>query len=795
MQSFITSLPQGSARYKTTTLRDFGGGLNVVDTQLNMNARFSPVFRNIRRALDGSLSPRWGYKIFADGKDGTVTSITSATYTVDTTNTSKIVNIAEVGHTKVSGDHVNISGFSSAIGGFTTADLTGVFTVTKVDADNWSIRLPTAATSTVSASRDFAHDHNTHVFAGMPINCWYYQDHVICIDSYGCGYKITDLGVVTRIWDDTFARAISGAPNAWTTSNEFCSAAVFKGDLIICNGVDKPIIVNLDGSPEVGFLVDIPTGSNANVPVCRYVIAMPGYLVMAGDPVDTDVVHISHEEASGTWQGDPAPNVATQKNIGAYTGSFNQDIKGIQRFRNFLLAAFDDAIVPLTLGTYDSGGNHVPAISETVSSHGTIAHHSMVSLGNDVLMVDNSGVPGITEAIFASKIRPNRESELVDPLIQNNIQRLTIGESSDRVFALFDKIERQYLLFMPRHQSGVTSDLGYNPISTLEPNDNMIRITFPTPHNLAVSDTFTLSGATAIDGHVSGDLNTTQTVSKVITPYIILIESTGTSVNGAMAGGGASCVVTYIEGDTNVYAYKTVDRLKIKAWGSWDHFQDIWRCGCVTALGRVILGSSSGIFYVMGNDTDPVRGDQYNVSDAVWATSTAYAANDRIRSPVSDIVYNCVEAHTSRVSGTMEQDLLAFPGYWEEYKGRKISWEWETPWADFDKRMELKINKFLGLDVEGFDIFTAQMFTDKVYSSRETGDLLPALQQEFVGGSAGGFGDITAAYGGGFLTADERPVQWEARYKIAKMRFFGETDKDLRFVAMSFAYLGGKLKR
>ena len=45
---------------KTTTLRDFSGGLDVVHDDLNMNSKYSKIERNMFLNIDGTKAKRYG---------------------------------------------------------------------------------------------------------------------------------------------------------------------------------------------------------------------------------------------------------------------------------------------------------------------------------------------------------------------------------------------------------------------------------------------------------------------------------------------------------------------------------------------------------------------------------------------------------------------------------------------------------------------------------------------------------------------------------------------------------------
>ncbi len=830
------------ARLKTTTVRDFNGGWNVVDSDLNLAPRFAKVLDNMFRGDGGFNQIRYGTGAFAAGDDGTITDNGSVSMIV-TTNTiqgsANEVSFEDVAHGLLTGDHVELKDFSADIGGIPKADFTGRFEIIRTDVDNYIIRVGTNSTIPIPAftgnvnldlgsyalagrdiaidlatttdvnldlgtytltsgldvrvgqSRTFNQTYNTHTIAGFIVNCWYFQDNIVVVDTAGEVFRIDGQGTITKIWSDQFARAIGGTPQAWSPMT-FASAAVFKGELILCNGIDKPILIDIDGgAPEVIYLQDIPTGSNINVPIGRYVVSMPEFLVISGDPQNVDRVHISNQGSSGTWQGDAAPNNGTNIDIGQHTPSFNQTIRSITRYRNFMLVIFEDSIIPMTFGVFDENGNHIPTVNDAIEKHGTISHRTVISLGSDLLMADHIGVPSIAQATLTNTIRPDRVSELIDPELQKNIQRLTLGYAEDGAFSLFNPRDRQYMLFIPKHETDATVNIPHNSLETLAVGTGNIRFNIDVPHQLDVDDTFALSGATAHDGITTGELNKTHTVTAVLDDYTFEILTTGSSTNGQLSGGGSSMVIAYIQTETVGYIYHASRISKNRAWArfkGWD-----WRAGCVSQLGRVFFATQRR-FYLMGAREDPVAGDRFNEFDAIWANSTAYVVGFRANDSVFGRTYRCTKAHTSISSGTFESQRIADSSLWEDYEGDEIDFAWELPWADFDKRMEQKQIKFLGLDTKGSARFTVSLFVDNLYDD-DMGVRTPILEQEFIGGSVRGFGGQTTPFGSIALANDERPWPWPARCKIAKLRFDGSTNKPLGIIAISLAYHAGSIYR
>src|SRR5258708_2674154 len=51
---------------KTVTFREWSGGWNVLDSDLNLNPKFSKVQKNTYRGQDGAMAVRWGTRLFSD---------------------------------------------------------------------------------------------------------------------------------------------------------------------------------------------------------------------------------------------------------------------------------------------------------------------------------------------------------------------------------------------------------------------------------------------------------------------------------------------------------------------------------------------------------------------------------------------------------------------------------------------------------------------------------------------------------------------------------------------------------
>lgn len=365
-------IPNKQIRYqqalRTTTLREFSGGWNVLDDDMNLSFKFSTIMENCYADNDGTIRVRQGTRLFAA--------------------------------------------------------CTPYFT------DGASI-----------------------------VNMFYFNEALIVVGSNGQVLKVLGDASVSRIWDATVAATLSGSPAAWGTTT-FCSGADFNGQLILANGSDKPIVIDQDFTVE--YLQDLATFTNINTPICKYVVAFGRYLVMAGDPLEPDRVHISAKDAAGTWYGDPQPNDATRIDVGSVLPGATT-IRGLSAFRGRLVVMFAEGLIFGQLGSYDENGNHVPDFDDGVSGYGSISHRSAISFGDDGLFLDLEGVPSIKRTALSTSFKPERASSLIDPEIKKSLNNLSFETTEDRVFAVHNRSDGQYIVFIPNTDSitTTTETVGY----------------------------------------------------------------------------------------------------------------------------------------------------------------------------------------------------------------------------------------------------------------------------------------------------------------------------------------------
>ena len=349
-----TNTIQRGNRMLDATIRDFSGGWNVVDNDLNLDTKFSKVLQNMQRGIDGSNNVRPGTKLFAETED----------------------HLDEI------------------------------------------------------------------------INCEYFSAHIIVVGRNGKLVAIDANGSVLLIWDDDRASKLKGEPNGWSTTT-FASFAVFNGDLIVCNGINKPLIVKPNLDTE--YLKDLGDDSNANTPIARFVVTHGRYLVMAGSlaPNEEDYLFISNTDTSGTWVGDSGPNDSVTLSLGSRVPSGSQAIKGLGRFRDKLVVAFEDCILPATLGAF-TDDVHNPTLADAIENIGCISHRIMQTVSEDMFTGDINSISSIKRALFTGGITTERTSHLIDPAYHQALVRLNSTVTlEDEVWSVWDSANDNYMVFVP----------------------------------------------------------------------------------------------------------------------------------------------------------------------------------------------------------------------------------------------------------------------------------------------------------------------------------------------------------
>lgn len=342
--------PNARMNLRTDTVRDFSGGWDSVTNELIMPRRFARKLQNMHLDDSGSISVRYGTKLFVD--------------------------------------------------------------------------LATAGMSTI---------------VGME----YFSTYICAVDDRGRVALIQGDGTIYVVWDESIADSYSVRPWSATT---YVSFAQMRNQLVICNGVDKPLAVQTNRA--CNYLVDLGTLLNTRVPIGKYIFAHQRYLIIAGDPLAPSTIYIGSRDTVGTFFGDPPPNDAVNIDLASYI-SGDPTIIGINAFREFLVVAFPNASLVAQLGVY-SGSQHVPRFDDPLQEIGVVAHKTMAFLGDDLFSLDIAGVQSLNRVFVTNKLEPTSMSDRIQPDVVSAVNRTNIfTANATSPFAIYHHNQSTYFLFVP----------------------------------------------------------------------------------------------------------------------------------------------------------------------------------------------------------------------------------------------------------------------------------------------------------------------------------------------------------
>lgn len=519
----------------------------------------------------------------------------------------------------------------------------------------------------------------------------YFYTYICAVDRTGVVALVDGTGTAYVVWSPTVASNLGTVP--WSNNLGFVSFAQLKNQLVICNGVDKPLVVQTNRA--CNYLVDLGTLLNTNVPICKYVFAHQRFLIMAGDPNAPDKLYIGSRDTVGTFYGDPAPNDGVNIELATYiTG--DSTITGLSAFRKNLVIGFPNAMLIAQLGVY-SGSAHQPDIGDPIQEIGITSHNASVFLGDDLFFLDShSGVQSLKRAFVTGELVPAPVSDRISNKLGNALAPLPLYlDNKSAPFATFHHSESLYMLFVPNNES-------------IE--------------------------------HVT---------------------------------------------QTPCFAMVFAPESKIAAWTLFKRWN--WRASCKSVLGELFFAKANEIF-IYGSDTLPLHGD-FIGSQETWSDGTTFS-DDLGWTPISD----------------------------GEIEGLPIPFIWELPWSAFKARGNVKDVHYIQIDTKGTGEYTLKGFVDNIYEELNTGEdwsdetsfsdglgwdpytppLDPAVEMEFVGGDAEGFGLVpfgTGGFGGGRNANEERLYKFPMKGKVIKLRIDGETNKPLSFQSITAYYSMGSIRR
>lgn len=291
---------------------------------------------------------------------------------------------------------------------------------------------------------DIALEANSTILDGV----WFNGRHVV-VTVDGRVVTATEAGVLETIWDSTIAAALPGAPSGWSTGLTSVDFVPFKNEMVIHNGVDKPITIS--SLFVVTYLQDLATGSNTNVPIGRYGCVVSNYHVVAGIDADPTSIVISSKGTAGVFPGDAPPNDSVAIDIGAYTSEDTRAIRGIIGYRTLLVVFFATQSLLIQLGTYNADDEHEPEFNDTLPKFGLLGHRCILPIENDVVFADFDNVNKLSRSIQSGLSTSEHLSELISPHLASHIDELTETQRLYETFMVEDALGREIWLKLDEH--------------------------------------------------------------------------------------------------------------------------------------------------------------------------------------------------------------------------------------------------------------------------------------------------------------------------------------------------------
>lgn len=242
----------------------------------------------------------------------------------------------------------------------------------------------------------------------------------------------------------------------------------------------------------------------------------------------------------------------------------------------------------------------------------------------------------------------------------------------------------------------------------------------------------------------------------------------------------------------DAFVFSSSDKLK---YSSWSQFAGMnWTCGCATQQGRVFYAKGMRVFQ-QGNgvfDDEDYAADRMLDRDTVWMPNTVFDTNSKVFDPVSAMTYIALQPHKSG-PGTFQDDVEGNSALWAVYEGEPIDFTFELPWLDGKDPMRLKQLRFFSASSKGTAKFKLRAWVDNLFKDPD-GALAydPALEMDFIGNDAQGFGYDAGPFGGGRRSNDPRLWKFPVKFKLLKVIMTGSVRKPLTIVTLSYMFSYGK---
>ena len=281
------------------------------------------------------------------------------------------------------------------------------------------------------------------------IDVEYFSFTIVHVFSNGDIFGLDSDGTKVPIWSQEIAAALPDPASGWSDGLITVDFVPYKNELIIHNGIDKPITI--DRELVATYLQDLATGSNVNVPIGKYGCVVSNYHCVGGIPAQPTLIYISAVGTAGTFPGDPAPNDSITVDVGAFAPQGAVEIRGIAGFRANLLIFFQDQTVIVKLGTYNASGVHEPFFPDTMPTFGLLGHRCIVAVENDLLFAGLGGVFSARRNLLSvsGTLETQTLSDRIEPEYRKTIGILDDEQQLNDCWMVQDALSHDVLLFTP----------------------------------------------------------------------------------------------------------------------------------------------------------------------------------------------------------------------------------------------------------------------------------------------------------------------------------------------------------
>lgn len=228
-------------------------------------------------------------------------------------------------------------------------------------------------------------------------------------------------------------------------------------------------------------------------------------------------------------------------------------------------------------------------------------------------------------------------------------------------------------------------------------------------------------------------------------------------IGPGMPTGYAAWGYTAIEGfipsdaDNDVYVYCSDKSQKFRAMTYYDNMP--YRCGCRTSDGRVFLGTGRQVYYYR-NQFEPLHIDFARPDDQAWSDGVDWD------------------------DGTGWNEA----GLGGTYSGTDIAFAMSTPWTDMKEPEKLKEARYLHALFEGDGAITVEQYNDRFSAVQ--------LRQTFMQTEQPTTYDAVVR-----PINNDQLYAWNSKFTRARLRVTGTTNKALRIISLGLLYMAGGFRR